>query len=108
MRLSRDRTARGDNRYAVRVNLRFSATLREVGTAFKFSVDVVDLSMTGFRCETASRVAVGQHVSVTIPGLAPLEGRVAWVDGIRFGCKFEHALHVAVFDHLAAQFNAKR
>lgn len=107
MRVARDRM-RGDNRYASRVDLRFTATLREVGTAFKFTVDIVDLSMTGFRCETASRVAVGQHVSVTIPGLAPLEGRVAWVDGYRFGCKFEKALHVAVFDHIAARFNAQR
>lgn len=108
MRGARERTVRGDSRYALRVNLRFPAILREVGTAFKFTVEVVDLSMTGFRCETASRVAVGQHVSVTIPGLAPLEGRVAWVEGIRFGCKFEQALHVAVFDHLATQFKAQR
>lgn len=107
MRVARERV-RGDNRYASRVDLRFPATLREVGTAFKFTVDIVDLSMTGFRCETVSRVAVGQHVSVTIPGLAPLEGRVAWVDGCRFGCKFENALHVAVFDHIAAQFKAQR
>ena len=107
MRALRDKV-RGDNRYAMRVDLRFPATLREVGTSFKFTVDVVDLSMTGFRCETVSRVTVGQHVSVTIPGLAPLEGQVAWVDGCRFGCKFEKALHVAVFDHIASQFKAQR
>lgn len=97
---------RGDNRYATRVNLRFTAVLREVGSAFKFSVDIIDLSSTGFRCETASRVEVGQHVSVTIPGLSPLEGVVAWVDGPRFGCKFERPLYAAVFDHIAARFKA--
>lgn len=99
---------RGDNRYAARVNLRIPAMLRELGTAFKFSVDIVDLSSTGFRCETASRVQVGQHVSITIPGLSPLEGVVAWVEGPQFGCKFERALYAAVFDHIAARFKAGR
>jgi len=47
---------------------------------------------------------VDQFVSVTIPGLSPLEARVAWVEGFRYGAAFENALHVAVFDHLVGRY----
>lgn len=94
------RAARRDNRYAARLDVKVSAVLREFGSSQRFEVDIEDLSLTGFRCHTSFRLTVGQIVSVTIPGLAPLESRVAWVDGFRYGCSFDRALHVAVFDHL--------
>ena len=94
------RAARRDNRYATRLDVKVSAVLREFGSSQRFEVDIEDLSLTGFRCHTSFRLTVGQVVSVTIPGLAPLESRVAWVDGFRYGCSFDRALHIAVFDHL--------
>lgn len=94
------RPARRDNRYAARLDVKVSAVLREHGSSQRFEVDLEDLSLTGFRCHTGFRLAVGQAVSITIPGLAPLESRVAWVEGYRYGCSFDRALHVAVFDHL--------
>jgi len=100
----RVRTVRRDNRYSTRLDVKLNAALREMGSASKFTIDIIDLSLTGFRCETAFRLQEGQAVSVTIPGLAALEARVAWVDGFRYGCAFENALHVAVFDHLVARF----
>lgn len=94
------RAARRDNRYAARLDVKVSAVLREYGSAQRFEVDIEDLSLTGFRCHTSFSLTVGQVVSITMPGLAPLESRVAWVDGFRYGCSFDRALHVAVFDHL--------
>jgi PilZ domain len=96
----RVREMRRDNRYATRLDVRVTAVLREYGSSQRFEVDLHDLSLTGFRCRTSFRLNAGQSVSVTIPGLAPLESRVAWVDGFDYGCAFERALHVSVFDHL--------
>jgi len=98
------RNARRDNRYATRLDVKLNAVLREMGSSQKFTIDIIDLSLTGFRCETAFRLQVDQNVSVTIPGLAPLEARVAWVEGFRYGCAFENALHIAVFDHLVSRY----
>ena len=100
----RAQAARRDSRYATRLDVRLNAALRELGSSQRFTVDVIDLSLTGFRCETSFNLRVGQAVSVTIPGLAPLEATVAWADGFRYGCAFERALHVAVFDHFVARY----
>jgi len=104
----RHQVARRDNRYASRLDVRLDAALRELGSSQRFDIHVEDLSLTGFRFTTSFRLNVGQLVSVTIPGFAALEARVAWVDGYRYGCAFDRALHVAVFDHLVAQYRATR
>jgi PilZ domain len=100
----RPQVSRRDNRYATRLDVKLDAALRELGSSQRFDIDVEDLSLTGFRFTTSFRLNVGQMVSVTIPGLSALEARVAWVDGYRYGCAFERALHVAVFDHLVARY----
>lgn len=104
----RHQVARRDNRYATRLDVKFDAALRELGSSQRFDILVEDLSLTGFRCTTGFRLNVGQLVAVTIPGLAALEARVAWVDGYRYGCAFDRALHVAVFDHLVARYRKDR
>ncbi len=96
--------ARRDNRYATRLDVRLNAALRELGSSQRFTIDIIDLSLTGFRFQTAFRLNVGQTVSVTIPGLAALEARVAWAEGSFYGCAFENALHIAVFDHLVSRY----
>lgn len=100
----RPQLARRDNRYAARLDVRLEAVLRELGSSQRFDIDVEDLSLTGFRFTTSFRLNVGQLVSVTIPGLAALEARVAWVEKYSYGAAFDRALHVAVFDHLVARY----
>lgn len=93
-------------RRAERLPLTFQASLRERGTT-KFSVDIRDLSTTGFRCETSFNVQVGAVVWLTIPGLGGLESRAKWREGNLYGFAFSAALHPAVLDHIARQ-QAKR
>jgi hypothetical protein len=93
-----------DNRRAMRLDVRLAAGLREPGSSQRFDVDVIDLSIVGFRCETSFTLTPGNAVFVTIPGLGPLECTVAWRRGYVYGCGFDRPLHNAVFDHISAQY----
>jgi hypothetical protein len=103
----RELATKRDSRYAARLDVTVAATLRELGSSSRFEVQIADLSLLGFRCSTGYRLQAGQTVVVTIPGLGPLEARVAWADGFHFGCQFDRALHVAVFDHLVAKYRKR-
>ncbi len=96
-------TLTNDVRSAQRLDIRLKASLRETGTG-KFSVDVLDMSVTGCRLETSFTLKVGARVWITIPGLAPLEAIVAWKEMYRYGCRFASPLHTAVLDHIVARF----
>lgn len=100
--------AHRDNRYAARLDVKLDALLRELGSANRFEIHVTDLSLTGIGFTTSFRLNIDQLVTITIPGLAGLEARVAWVSGFNYGCAFERALHVAVFDHLVGQYRKDR
>lgn len=52
-------------------------------------VRVLDVSASGFRAECEARVMVGSAVKLEIEGLGPVEARVTWRRGERFGAKFE-------------------
>jgi hypothetical protein len=90
-----------DGRCAERLDVRMRASLRESGCT-KFNVDVLDMSVSGFRFETAYSIAPSSRVWLTIPGLTALEAIVAWQDRYRYGCYFVDPLHIAVFDHIIA------
>jgi hypothetical protein len=90
-----------ENRRALRKPVSFRARLRERG-ANKFTIDVVDLSTTGFRCETSFTLYEGHPVWLTLPGLAGLEATVAWKNGYCYGFAFDRPLHPAVFDHIVS------
>lgn len=92
-----------DHRRTMRLDVRFSACLREPGSAQKFEVDVIDLSMTGFRFETSFTIKPGSKVFVTIPGIAPLEATVHWARSYIYGAQFETPLYSGVFDMIAAR-----
>lgn len=93
-----------DNRRAMRLDVRLDAGLREPGSSQRFAVDVIDLSIVGFRCETSFTLTTGSAAFVTIPGLSPLECTVAWRRSYIYGCAFDRPLHNAVFDHIIAQY----
>lgn len=90
-------------RRAERLRVRMDAGLREPGSSLRFDVDVVDLSVVGFRCETSFTLRPGNRVFLTIPTLGPIAAVVAWQRGLAYGCSFETPLHNAVFDHIVAR-----
>jgi hypothetical protein len=94
----------GEHRRTLRLDVHVGASLREPGSSMKFDVEVIDLSMTGFRFETSFTLKAGQKVFVTIPGVNTLEANVAWARGFIYGAQFERPLHGAVFDHIAAKY----
>jgi PilZ domain len=87
-------------RRADRVIVGFNAQLKEAGT-FKFPVRVRDLSTSGFKFESSSKLHPGARVWLTVPGLGPLEGEIKWRDGFLYGCAFATSLYPAVLDHIA-------
>ena len=98
---------RYDHRRTLRLDVQVTAWLREQGSSFKFDVDIIDLSVAGFRFQTGARLLVGQHVFITIPGVVTLEAEIAWTERFIYGAAFERPLHTAVFDHIAAKFRAQ-
>lgn len=92
-----------DRRIAPRASVRIMADLRRVGRT-PFRVTVADLSETGCRCETVSRVESGDRVWITIPGFAPIEGMVRWVTPRDFGCEWSTPIYVSVYDHIRARY----
>jgi PilZ domain len=93
-------------RRAERLSVNIKASLRKQGTT-KFDVEMHDLSMTGFRFETAFTLPEGTSIWLTIPGLGGLEAKIAWRRDFLYGASFVNPLYPAVFDHIAKQF-AKR
>ncbi len=90
-----------EHRRTVRLDVRFNACLREPGSSQKFEVDVIDLSMTGFRFETSFTIRPGSKVFVTIPGMSTLNATVHWARGYIYGARFDQPLYAGVFDMIA-------
>lgn len=88
-----------DTRATLRLPTKLDARLRD-RTGTRGTIRVVDLSLTGFRAETASTLRTGTVVWVTLPGLQSLEATIAWQRGEHIGAAFVRPLHAAVFDHI--------
>ena len=68
-------------RRALRKAVKMRAHLRDRGTT-RFEIDVIDLSITGFRALTSFTLWPGQTVWLTLPGLAGLD----WKASHTLGC----------------------
>jgi hypothetical protein len=86
-------------RDAQRLSITADIYLRKSGYQ-KSGVVLLDVSPIGCRVELPERVAQGQAVWVTLPGLQPIEARVAWVHNWESGLRFIDPIHSAVFDAL--------
>jgi hypothetical protein len=82
-------------RLADRVEVSFGAALRQRG-ASGVSVQVADLSTTGFRVATHLELEPGTDVWLRLPGLEPCHARAVWCRGHYIGCEFVRPLHPAV------------
>lgn len=96
------RSSKEDRRSNRRV-LTLRADLRETGSA-RYPVDVLDLSETGFSCESWDLVGLGKTVFLQIDSFAPFPARVMWRDGNLHGFQFLRPLYPAVVDTIAQRF----
>ena len=87
----------------MRAPVAIEADLRKPGrTAFKILVR--DLSRTGCRAETLTKTLVGDHVWLSLPGFAALEGQIRWVTSRGFGAAWVNPIHASVFEHICRQY----
>jgi hypothetical protein len=90
----------GDNRGTLRRPVKLKARVRDRRTS-RFDVNVVDLSLTGFRGDTVFLLTPGARIWIMLPGLASLEAEIAWCRNNQFGARFRQPLYPAVFEHIA-------
>jgi hypothetical protein len=88
-------TADCDGRRAERAEVMVGAGLRQRG-AHAVTVQVLDLSVTGFRAATHLNLMTGSDIWLKLPGLESLHARVVWMNGHLMGCEFVRPLHPAV------------
>ncbi|MFN3389505.1 MAG: PilZ domain-containing protein [Allosphingosinicella sp.] len=95
----------GDGRKAERRIVNIAAALREAG-ARRSQVVVLDISVGGFRAESADPVEEGCEVWLKLEGFEAKRSRVVWVkpkeSGCDIGCEFETPLHQAELDLMVA------
>lgn len=90
-------------RIAERKLVSIRAEIKESGSG-KYQVWVVDLSKTGFRIKLLTSLEPTRTQFLMLPGFQPLASHIAWREGDEYGLRFNKALHVAVFEHIAATF----
>jgi hypothetical protein len=94
------------NRSAERVPVELGAGLRQRG-ASGVSIQVMDLSVSGFRAATHLELSEGADVWLRLPGLEPYHAKVMWTKGHYIGCLFERPLHPAVLDMIVRKSKAR-
>ena len=85
------------SRKSERVSLEMGAGLRQRGGT-GVSIQIVDLSVDGFRASTHLQLEKGTDVWLRLPGLEPYHAKVMWSKGAFIGCAFERPLHPAVLE----------
>jgi hypothetical protein len=88
-----------DSRGAERKGVVVGAGLRQRG-AHAITVQVMDLSVTGFRAATHLELENGSDIWLKLPSLESLHARVVWQRGHMIGCEFVRPLHPAVLEML--------
>ncbi len=89
-------------RKSQRVNVEMGAALRQRGAA-GVSVQIMDLSVDGFRVATHLDLFEGADVWLRLGGLEACHAKVVWVSGHLVGCRFARPLHPAVLDMVVAK-----
>ena len=93
-------------RKSERVSVEMGAALRQRGAA-GVSVQIMDLSVDGFRVATHLDLFEGADVWLRLGGLEACHATVMWVSGHLVGCRFTRPLHPAVLDMVVAKGNKR-
>jgi hypothetical protein len=88
-----------EGRAATRRQVAIRAELRD-RTSTRHNVEVLDLSVSGFRCVADYSLDPGQTIWIKLPGLSGLEAMVAWRRKDMVGAAFLRPLYPAVFEHI--------
>jgi len=67
------------------------------------TVKLCDISQLGARVAGVFLVHEDDHFYLTLPGLAPIEARVAWVAEFEFGCEFLRPLNPVILESIIAR-----
>ncbi len=89
-----------DQRRALRADVNAKVIVRETQGS-KFTAELIDISVTGFRFRTLYSVKLLDHIWITLPGLSAIEAQIAWHNDPYYGASFINPLHPAVRDHIA-------
>jgi len=89
-------------RKSARVSVEMGAALRQRGAA-GVSVQIMDLSVDGFRVATHLDLSEGSDVWLRLGGLEACHAKVVWVSGHLVGCRFTRPLHPAVLDMVVSR-----
>ena len=100
--LGQDFDSRPADRRAERIPMTMAAGLRQRG-ASGVSVQIMDLSVTGFRAASHLDLPAGTDVWLRLPGLESSQARVIWSRGNFIGCAFLRALHPAVLEMVVSK-----
>ena len=74
-------------------------TIRAIG-GIKCTINVVDISATGFRMECLTYLSDNQAILLSMPGFEPLEARIMWQTEWMYGCEFARPLYIAIYEHI--------
>lgn len=94
------------DRKSERVALDVGAGLRQRGGS-GVSIQILDLSTDGFRASTHLDLPHGTDVWLRLPGLEPLQAKVAWSKGQYVGCAFARPLHPAVLEMIVKKVRGR-
>ena len=67
------------------------------------TVKLRDISQLGARVAGVFLVHEDDHFYLTLPGLTPIEARVAWVAEFEFGCEFLKPLNPVILESIIAR-----
>ena len=87
-----------DRKYC-RGDVAIAGTIRAVG-GLKCTINVVDISTTGFRMECLTYLSDSQVILLTIPGFEAMEARIMWQTEWMYGCEFARPLYIAIYEHI--------
>ena len=91
-----------DTRRSDRVPLSCEVEFKRHGHS-RYRVDLFDISPQGCCLSPPIRVDIGDTISLRIPDLEAIHGKVAWVQGWKAGVQFDQPFHAAVFDQLISR-----
>ncbi len=94
------------SRKSERVPLAMGAGLRQRGGT-GVTIQIVDLSIDGFRATTHLQLVKGNDVWLRLPGLEPYQAKVMWAKGSFIGCAFDRPLHPAVLEMIVKKSGAR-
>lgn len=86
-----------DTRQSDRVPLNCDVEFKRHGDA-RYKVDLLDFSPHGCCISPPIRVENGESISLRIPDMEAIHGRIAWVRDWKAGIQFDHPFHEAVFE----------